>query len=869
MRIKLLAILLLAVATILPQNISGNGTAGTPYLLYNAADFDSIRILGYNKDYKIMNNIDFTSWGTFIRFPSALTGHLDLNHKAISNLHWIGTFSGTGNDTIGLFQALSGGISGAFTEPQIRNGKFIDCSATITGSPAGGNAYSAVGFLAGGMGSSGGWTSAQSMIDSLVFLNLRVLITASTRSNGSAYGGLIGINGGSLISFSVPTSRVHVEGEVLVNAKEAYRVQTIDGVGGILGFAGSSGLSNITKSAFIGRVVVQPITTFPSGMGHPVGGMIGRPQQSSGSNWDITDCYFRGVIKTQEYFAGGLIGHFTVGPMVVSTSYTQIDTIVAWQTVTEDRDGLLFGAPADNAVFTNLYADSQSVKLDTLDNGDPDFTLRGYTEVIDPGTGLTTAQAKDSSYYDGFDFANVWAWNPSLNDRYPYLQWYPLGIPIVLTLDRPNGGDTWQWPDSVNIRWSQNDGSDSTHYVLWYTLNNGVTWTFIDSVRIDTSYYWTIPNVNSNEVKFQVNDRDSASTDISTAVSTILSGPEINILYPRNTTRTIILGDTTHILLETANIDSVLLFFSQDTTVIKTYNFIEGLSVDTTNGFLYDTTTYIWTMSGLGLGDIYIKAITQADTTIYYSTDDVILDILGNIQLVPPIYCTETGLINTPLEYQIWEDPSCGWSTPTYTARNSVINNDGTGYDILVTTCDGTCNELIEWETRPPVYLVTGGDTIAYSMNEFYTNVDNDTLIYKNRRYWYNPADTCIYMDDITNNIDSMRLADMRPYTGPTKLWRTVPMYKWQVYNVQYESISGDTLAAGLDFETLNNPLFNPLIIMYGNGGAWSLPLPISMTLLPAPNNQAFAEDVILAFQDPAIQRYYFRGIHPKAEKRQ
>jgi hypothetical protein len=864
---KLIAILLLAVATILPQNISGDGTAGTPYLLYNAADFDSIRILGYTKDYKIMNNIDFTSWGTFIPFPGVFTGHLDLNHKTISDLNWVDTFNGTDDDTIGLFQVLAGGSNAAYTKPQIRNGKFIDCSATITGSPQSGNTYSGVGFLAGVMGSSGGWTAGKSMIDSLVFLNLRVLITASTRSNGSGYGGIIGINSSSTVPFSVPINRVHVEGELLVNADEAYRIQTTDGVGGIIGFVSSPGLADITKCAFIGRVVVQPITTFPSGLGHPVGGILGRPQQNSGSDWPITDCFFRGVIKTQEYFAGGLIGHFTVGPMEVSTSYTQIDTIVAWQTVTEDRDGLIFGAPADNGVFTSLYADSQSVVLDTLDNGDPDFTLRGYTEVIDPGTGLTTAQAKDSSYYDGFDFENVWAWNPSLNDSYPYLQWYPLGTPIVLTLDRPNGGDIWQWPDSIDIRWSQNDDSDSTHYVLWYTLNNGATWTFIDSVRVDTSYYWTFPNVNSNAVKFQVNDRDSVSTDISTAVSTILSGPEINILYPRNITRTVILGDTTHIILETANIDSVLLFFSQDTTVIKTYNFIEGLSVDTTNGFLYDTTTYIWTMTGLGLGDIYIKAITQADTTVYYNTGDVILDQIGPPQPNPPVYCTSSGPLQTPLEYQTREDPSCGWSSPTYTFNSGNINADGTDYDILQESFNWPYTGA-HYPTRTGVWLVSGGDTTLTPLRNIYTNVSDDTLIYKNRRYWYSTTDTSIYMDDMTNNIDSMKLLDLGPYTGAGKYWQNVPMYIMQVYNIQYDKISGDTLSSSLDFETLNDPFFTPLIIMFGKGGAFNLPYGISMTLLPTPNNQDYAEDIVKAFNDPIVQRFYFRGIHPKAEKR-
>lgn len=851
--------MLLAVATILPQNISGDGTSGSPYILYNAADVDSIRYLGANKYYRLNNDIDlgvFSNWKALPRF----TGVLDMAGNTISNLTIDSTADATSADSVGFFT----GIAASGTAGLIKNGRFLNPSINwVNDFPSG--TMHGIGTIAG---FTNGFSSSQPQIDSIIVENSRIYV----EHTGGDYGVNAGVGVGGLVGqTSAPSSWfrkvavVNANIEVLMGSND-HLTPPYDGAG--LGFG--YGQQTLDQGVFTGRVQTYGADT--QGKGMPVGGISGRRRDNvGGSSYDYVNSFVRAsYIKSNEYYAGGTAGYGGVDGLEIRQCYVIIDTLLA-PYPTNDLDGILYGGTSGNIIFYAVYADTQAILLDTLANGNEDFSVVSYagTPSLDSLFLITTSAAKDQDTYAGWNFSTIWAVDTTgqINDGYPYLQWYPFKTPIVLTLASPNGGETYNWPDSTTITWSQNDDSDSTSYTLYYSINGGLSWILIDSAIVDTSYNWIIPNTNSNAVKIKVADHPNYYTyDISNANFTILPGPEIRILYPRSAFKTITLGDTTLVLIQSAQVDSLVLFFSQDSMV--TWTQISGFAVDTANGFFYDTTNYVWYMYGLTTGDIYLKAVTQADTTLYFGPGDVILNDIGTQGLGTPTYCTYNGSVLTPIERWIWEDPSCGWSNPPKTARNFLINDDGTDYDVLSAVCDGACDEAAEWPIRAGLYIVSGTDTIAYTMQEFYTVIDNDSVLYKNRLYWYNPSDTSLYMNDIVNGIDSMLIADLGPYTGTGKLWRTRPLYNMQIYNVQWTKLFGDTLLASTDFESLNDPLFNPLLVMSGDGGIYSQPIGVTMTLLDQPNNQDYAEDITLAFNDPPILRYHFRGIHPKAEKR-
>jgi hypothetical protein len=84
--------------------------------------------------------------------------------------------------------------------------------------------------------------------------------------------------------------------------------------------------------------------------------------------------------------------------------------------------------------------------------------------------------------------------------------------PSTLTLTSPNGGETWGAGSGHTISWT------STGFIgtvkLEYSLNNGSSWTTIDSsTHNDGGYSWTLPNTTSSECLVQITS--NSKTDVS------------------------------------------------------------------------------------------------------------------------------------------------------------------------------------------------------------------------------------------------------------------------------------------------------------------------------------------------------------------
>lgn len=90
-----------------------------------------------------------------------------------------------------------------------------------------------------------------------------------------------------------------------------------------------------------------------------------------------------------------------------------------------------------------------------------------------------------------------------------------------ITVLTPNGGEIWGGQTTQLISWSGSPGN-SGFYTLEYSLNNGSSYSTIQSNVTGTTYNWTVPNASSTTAKIKVSDtQNTCKTDASNAAFTI------------------------------------------------------------------------------------------------------------------------------------------------------------------------------------------------------------------------------------------------------------------------------------------------------------------------------------------------------------
>jgi len=92
------------------------------------------------------------------------------------------------------------------------------------------------------------------------------------------------------------------------------------------------------------------------------------------------------------------------------------------------------------------------------------------------GTGLTTAQMKDSSNYTGWDFTTVWAINSAINDGYPYLQWEDnrIDAPVLVTVNPSNNAVDVSVDSNVIITFNIPVGAESGTITFYNASDDSV-----------------------------------------------------------------------------------------------------------------------------------------------------------------------------------------------------------------------------------------------------------------------------------------------------------------------------------------------------------------------------------------------------------
>jgi hypothetical protein len=396
-------------------------------------------------------------------------------------------------------------------------------------------------------------------------------------------------------------------------------------------------------------------------------------------------------------------------------------------------------------------------------------------------------------------------------------------------------------------------------YNLYISYNNGVDYALVDTTS-DSTYSWIAPNILASQCKFLISDDDSTITDESDNPFYLLPYSQLDIIYPIDKSGVALIpGDTLHVNVESMFVDNLWLYWSNDSTL---WHFIDSTVVDTVNMQYKDTTNYVWTLTGAESGpEIWIKVEEQADTNIYVFDKNYIQ--LGEGLPLGNLFCqtaSGTGFVEQFVLY----DPSCGWSSVEHRYYTGTLNDLAESRSWTYNPCpwpwtDTTC----VFERATPVWIVDGVDTTETYMDTFY-GVPSTTVTYKNRVYFV--ADSTLYCNDLVNGIDSIFISDLSYlYELPAGESWYDGYEKLQMYQVQRSKISGDTLDTNTDWESLNDEGFEPKLLVGTTQSPYST---IAITALGYPADLNPASDTEKILTGAFFRRFYFRGIHPKIEKR-
>ncbi len=193
-----------------------------------------------------------------------------------------------------------------------------------------------------------------------------------------------------------------------------------------------------------------------------------------------------------------------------------------------------------------------------------------------------------------------------------------------ITVTSPNGGQTIQGLTTYTISWT-NSIYASGLYNVYYSLNNGSSWTTLTTNYSGNSYSWNVPNVSSTTCLVRVMDYlANCRLDISDAVFTI--APATPILLTPNGGETLNTGATYGITWNTATIYSTVnLYYSLNNGTTWT----TIATSQTNNGF------YSWTVPNANSTTCLVRIANTADVTIK-DESDAVFTIIPAVKIVTP-----------------------------------------------------------------------------------------------------------------------------------------------------------------------------------------------------------------------------------------
>jgi hypothetical protein len=294
-------------------------------------------------------------------------------------------------------------------------------------------------------------------------------------------------------------------------------------------------------------------------------------------------------------------------PGVFDVSNTNFTIAAPFITVTSPNGGeSIDGCDPWTITYTKGGIGSY-VKIDySLDNGTNWVTINGSTSasgsfswnpVVDNPTTQCLIRVSDVASPAVFDVSNS-VFTIIKNDD------------IFVTY--PNGGESLEVASTVNITWVAASGH--THFALYYSTNNGTSWTTINSSLYSTSYSWTVPNLPSANCLIKVVDYDNSCIyDKSDAVFSIEPpDPIITVTYP-NTAATLYVANT-YTITWTHQYDAAN-FVKID------YSFNNGTSWSNIVSVTENDGSYVWTVPNTPSTQCLVRVYEYNNMTLIDQSD--------------------------------------------------------------------------------------------------------------------------------------------------------------------------------------------------------------------------------------------------------
>jgi PKD-like domain/Secretion system C-terminal sorting domain/Ser-Thr-rich glycosyl-phosphatidyl-inositol-anchored membrane family len=249
-------------------------------------------------------------------------------------------------------------------------------------------------------------------------------------------------------------------------------------------------------------------------------------------------------------------------------------------------------------------------------------------------------------------------------------------VPATPILITPNGGENLFAGNNYNITWNTTNMFSTVN--LYYSLNNGSTWTtIVTSIANSGSYTWSVPNANSTTCLVRIaNSSDITVKDESNAVFTI--NPAVQIITPNGGES---LGGCT-VTSITFNRSSAY------TSYTLQYSTNNGTTWQTiTSSFTASTSpaSYTWTLPNLATTQALVKVIPNLATT-YFDVSDAVFTITKPVTIIQPNF---GGILQVGSNYNIT------WSSDGISNVYDIFysTNGGASFSNIITAYNTVTNQ--------------------------------------------------------------------------------------------------------------------------------------------------------------------------------
>ncbi|MGD2085496.1 MAG: GEVED domain-containing protein [Candidatus Aminicenantes bacterium] len=242
----------------------------------------------------------------------------------------------------------------------------------------------------------------------------------------------------------------------------------------------------------------------------------------------------------------------------------------------------------------------------------------------------------------------------------------------TITVNAPNGGESWDSGTNQNITWSSTGSITSIR--IEYSINNGGSWiTIIGYTSNDGSHTWNVPDNPSGNCLVRVSDNYGPAEDTSDAVFTIVGTPKtISVISPNGSENWNALTNQNITWSSTGSITIVKIEYSTDS----------GGTWNTVVNSTYNDGIYTWSVPNNPSGNCLVRITdyygSTSDTSdaVFSISPPIVIGVISpnggenwEVGTVNNITWTSTGGTNVKIEYST--NNGATWSTITSSTPNT------------------------------------------------------------------------------------------------------------------------------------------------------------------------------------------------------